>query len=688
MGKISDKTKKGHHVPSKWQSGWTKYRMKESRKGPSFVFCTVCQVDVSVAGGGVHEIKRHLETNKHVKGLKDVAAQPAIAQAMAVGQQHTKLSEKTIQSEVYFTKFVAEHNLSFRTAEHFSKLVKVMFPDSKVASAFSCSRTKTAAIVNNALAPKLNEAVFAACRSSPFTIMCDGGNDDMDRKYFGLMVRYWDDAFEQAVTRFLAMPICNIATGETLFNAIDAELRTHDIPWGNVVGFCSDSASVMVGKRNSVLSRVKEVSPNVFSLGCVCHLANLCAAAALKSLPISVDDLLIDIFYYFKHSAKRWEMFAEIQREFGDVQPARVLKHSTTRWMSIKRCLKRFLDQWDALYAFFDRQRDIEPRNDRVKRVVKLLEAPLTKLVCQFVLFALEPLNKFTVLFQTNASRVGTMQADFLNLLRSYLANFMDASAIRNCTNDELPSLAYNDRANQLADSELGIGTQARLALLEAEDSSDVNMEARFHDSVRSFYEACVKKLLAKFPLTDATIRNLAFLNPKSRSSVTASAILQICRKLLTSASAEDIDLVMEEFLDFKTMPEEQLPAVTDHAFLDQFWAQLSKLPSLHDESQLRFPNLGKLAKVALVLPHSNADPERLFSMVKKIETSQRGHLKPETTCNLISCKYNHPTPCFESTDLMTTDFLTAAKRATMESLRPAAALTEEAAVEDADELL
>ena len=33
----------------------------------------------------------------------------------------------------------------------------------------------------------------------------------------------------------------------------------------------------------------------------MCHLAALCAASGLKALPFSVDDLLIDIYYHFKH---------------------------------------------------------------------------------------------------------------------------------------------------------------------------------------------------------------------------------------------------------------------------------------------------------------------------------------------------------------------------------------------------
>eukprot|EP00117_Sycon_ciliatum_P001315 scpid104106/ scgid7025/ len=90
MGKISEKKK----VASKWQPSWTKFRMKESRKGPNFVYCTVCQVDVNISGGGVHEIKRHMDTNKHSKALRDVATQPGISQAMSAGHEKTTLAEK------------------------------------------------------------------------------------------------------------------------------------------------------------------------------------------------------------------------------------------------------------------------------------------------------------------------------------------------------------------------------------------------------------------------------------------------------------------------------------------------------------------------------------------------------------------------------------------------------------------
>ena len=78
----------------------------------------------------------------------------------------------------------------------------------------------------------------------------------------------------------------------------------------------------MVGAHNSILSRLRE--KQVFSLGCLCHLAVLCATAAIKTLPVSVDDLLIDIYYHFKHSAKKWSEFAEIRAEMSEIKPLRI----------------------------------------------------------------------------------------------------------------------------------------------------------------------------------------------------------------------------------------------------------------------------------------------------------------------------------------------------------------------------
>ena len=63
----------------------------------------------------------------------------------------------------------------------------------------------------------------------------------------------------------------------------------------------------------------------------------------------------------------------------------------------------------------------------------------------------------------------------------------------------------------------------------------------------------------------------------------------------------------------------------------------MAKLPSVMDMEVHHFGILSNLAKIFLVLPHSNADPERLISMVRKIETEQRWQLDTSTVSDLLS---------------------------------------------------
>ena len=67
-------------------------------------------------------------------------------------------------------------------------------------------------------------------------------------------------------------------------------------------------------------------------------------------------------------------------------------------------------------------------------------------------------------------------------------------------------------------------------------------------------------------------------------------------------------------------------------------WGALSKTTR---GGILKFPNLCKLMKGILSIPHSNASSERLFSMVRKIVTENRTDLGNDTVCALLSCKMN-----------------------------------------------
>jgi hypothetical protein len=137
----------------KWSADWKRYHMTPSNKGASYVCCALCQTDISIASGGIHDVRRHTEGKKHREYARSVASQVPIRAALQSSSAAASVDRQVTVAEVYFSTLIAEHNLPFSASDHFSKLCKVMFPDSEIAKKFSSGRTKTTAIVKHALAP-------------------------------------------------------------------------------------------------------------------------------------------------------------------------------------------------------------------------------------------------------------------------------------------------------------------------------------------------------------------------------------------------------------------------------------------------------------------------------------------------------------------------------------------------------
>ena len=82
----------------------------------------------------------------------------------------------------------------------------------------------------------------------------------------------------------------------------------------------------------------------------------------------------------------------------------------------------------------------------------------------------------------------------------------------------------------------------------------------------------------------------------------------------------EDIDTVVEEYRAFCVAADNQLPSCDPKAdnALEIFWSAMSEKETvagdLEFSSSFAYYNLARLAKILLVLLHSNADPEHLLA--------------------------------------------------------------------------
>ncbi|XP_077417139.1 protein FAM200B-like [Vanacampus margaritifer] len=408
-------------------------------------------------------------------------------------------SHKTTNAEILFCHFLAEHNIAFTAADHFSDLVKVMFPDSQTAKEFACRRTKATMIVKESLARGYTQDVIQYCRTHPFTLMIDESNDRTTKKRLVVLAHFFDG--ENTNTRLLDLPELASGTAASIFAVIDNILQENDIPWSNIVGFASDNCNTMVGKKNSVLSRIKEKNGAVFSVGCICHLGNLCVKDGLKTLPVNIDDLLVDIFYFFKNSSKRIEDFKEFQ-DFTNSEQEKILKHCPTRWLSLQKVVERTLSQYEALKSYFASHADVE-RAGKVKSIHDRLQDPVTLLTLHFLSFILPQINQFNIVFQTEACMIGDLLPEMERLLKKLLVKFVQMEHVKSA--DSLLAVDDTNRYLQHEDSRLavGLGTRALFQDTNEEDEIRQTRSEKARLAVHSFKLIGRCRIFAHFVLTN-----------------------------------------------------------------------------------------------------------------------------------------------------------------------------------------
>ncbi len=146
------------------------------------------------------------------------------------------------------------------------------------------------------------------------------------------------------------------AKAKAIFVAIDENFIKDKLPYENCVSLSVDNTSTMVGKNNSVASRFKQKNPEIFISGCPCHLAHIAASHAndgfSEALRLNVENVCIDLFYWFGKSSKRKGKLREYF-DFCDQEYVGILKHFSIHWLSLEKCMERILKKLPSLKSYF-----------------------------------------------------------------------------------------------------------------------------------------------------------------------------------------------------------------------------------------------------------------------------------------------------------------------------------------------
>lgn len=362
-------------------------------------------------------------------------------------------------------------------------------------------------------------------------------------------------------TAFLDFAVCNQATAENTFAELDAKMKIYDINWKNCLAFSSDNASVMLGKNNSVFKRIADLNPDVYPVGCVCHLAHLCAKKAAKQLSVDVEQLVIDLYYHFDKSSKRKELLKEYQ-EFCSVETRKILKHSSTRWLSLMKCVDRILRQYDALKSYFSSCAP-EKKSKKESKVTILLDRlndPMTKVYMLFLHSVLPIIDSFTALLECEEPMIHRVGDCITKLAKELLGRFVNLQYIREA--DSVLDVDYTDPAIQLSNRQLRLGLATR-QFIQSEDIEGTPKINNFYQEVREFFITALTYIRDKFPHNDKVVNNAIVLDVTKRTTVDITNISALLERFPGLLEKDELTSLENEFLEYQLLDDNELPDTT-----------------------------------------------------------------------------------------------------------------------------
>ncbi|KAL5483974.1 hypothetical protein EMCRGX_G020396 [Ephydatia muelleri] len=72
---------------------------------------------------------------------------------------------------------IAHHNAALCLADHIGPMLRASITDSQIVKGYHCARSKTACILNYALAPYLIDELVSSMKQMPYSLSVDGSND-------------------------------------------------------------------------------------------------------------------------------------------------------------------------------------------------------------------------------------------------------------------------------------------------------------------------------------------------------------------------------------------------------------------------------------------------------------------------------------------------------------------------------
>ena len=264
---------------------------------------------------------------------------------------------------------------------------------------------------------------------------------------------------------------------------------------------------------------------------------------------------------------------------------------------------------------------------------------------------------------QSDEPQVHNIHHILLNQLVALLSKFIKPGSIS--SQHDITKLDINDVSNHKENSDVQIGQECKTFLNDNKDKLDIE---GFYKSVKAFYTSAVKYMMEHYPFHDELLINARVVDIKDRLNVKFESV-QYFVKRFSLVKQEDMDQLESEFNLYQI---DENIHYKENMRIDRQWHEIGELEDTVNRK--KYPLLTLVMKAVLIVFHSNADCERVFSIVTKDKRKERTSMNTETLNSLVSHRMamsSRNQSCYSTT--YSNDVLKQCKRATYEALQGSA---------------
>ena len=155
---------------------------------------------------------------------------------------------------------------------------------------------------------------------------------------------------------------CVSANAQTITDRVCEFITEAKLEKSKLRGIGTDGASTMIGCRNGVVTRLKNLVPSAISVHCAAHRLNLASSQASNSVPYvkKFHNIIRQLFDFFNNSAVRTAGLEAVQALIHE--SGKLIAPCTTRWLSVDRSVNRLKSCFRSIVISL--QQESEERSD------------------------------------------------------------------------------------------------------------------------------------------------------------------------------------------------------------------------------------------------------------------------------------------------------------------------------------